>query len=77
MLDDHGRSSRSGQKHSARLPHRSLHVLEGVNSCAASRDIREAIRSGKRVAGLVPPVVEEYIFKEGLYRTNEEGQIRR
>ena len=44
-----------------------LHTLEGVHVPIASRDIREAIRARRRIAGLVPPVVEKYILKEGLY----------
>lgn len=59
-----------------RLPHLTLRILRGVNSRAASRDIREAIRSGKRVTGLVPPLVEQYILKEGLYRPATEGPKR-
>ena len=51
-----------------RLPRSTVHVLRGVNMPVASHDIRKAIASGKRVTGLVPPLVEEYILKEGLYR---------
>ena len=50
------------------LRHTALHVLDGVHVPVASRDIREAVQSGRRVTGLVPPLVEEYILKEGLYR---------
>jgi nicotinate-nucleotide adenylyltransferase len=51
-----------------RLRRSTLHVLRGVRMPVASRDIREAIGSGRSVTGLVPPLVEEYILKEGLYR---------
>ena len=51
-----------------RLRRSTLHVLRGVHMPVASRDIREAIGSGRSVTGLVPPLVEEYILKEGLYR---------
>jgi nicotinate-nucleotide adenylyltransferase len=51
-----------------------LQVLEGVAVPIASRDIREAIRRGRRVTGLVPPLVEQYILKEGLYRPGAPGR---
>lgn len=33
----------------------------------SSSDIRKAIKSGKSIRGLVPPIVEEYILKNHLY----------
>jgi nicotinate-nucleotide adenylyltransferase len=45
-----------------------LYVLSGVHMPAASHEIRKAVSSGRSVTGLVPPLVEEYILKEGLYR---------
>jgi nicotinate-nucleotide adenylyltransferase len=51
-----------------RMRRTSLHVLEDIDIAIASRNIREAIRAGRRVAGLVPQLVEQYIVKEGLYR---------
>ncbi len=57
--------------------HSALYVLRGVNVPVASRDIREAIWAGRGVTGLVPPLVEEYIVKEGLYRPGESGQKQR
>jgi nicotinate-nucleotide adenylyltransferase len=51
-----------------------LQVLRGVDVPVASRDIREAIEAGRRVTGLVPPLVEEYILKEGLYRPRLSGK---
>jgi nicotinate-nucleotide adenylyltransferase len=56
-----------------RLRHTRLHVLRGVNVPVAARDIRDAIEAGKRVTGLVPPLVEQYIVKEGLYRSRRGG----
>jgi nicotinate-nucleotide adenylyltransferase len=44
-----------------------VHILRGVHLPIASRDIREAVASDRRVTGLVPPLVEEYILKERLY----------
>jgi nicotinate-nucleotide adenylyltransferase len=48
-------------------------VLRGVDVPVASRGIREAVRAGRRVTGLVPPLVEQYILKEGLYRPAPSG----
>jgi nicotinic acid mononucleotide adenylyltransferase len=50
-------------------------LLRGVDAAVASRDIRQAIRAGKPISGLVPPLVEEYILKEGLYRPSRAGRI--
>jgi len=58
------------------LKHTTLHVLRGVDVPVASRDIREAIRAGRRVTGLVPRLVEQYILKEGLYRPARTGSTR-
>jgi nicotinate-nucleotide adenylyltransferase len=45
-----------------------IHILRGVDLPVASRDIRQAIESGRPVTGLVPPLVEEYLKKEDIYR---------
>jgi nicotinate-nucleotide adenylyltransferase len=57
-----------------RLRRSTLHVLRGVHMPVASHDIRKAIGSGRSVTGLVPPLVEEYILKEGLYRPRRGGK---
>jgi len=54
-----------------------LHILPGVDVPAASSQIRTAIRARRPVAGLVPPLVKEYILKEGLYRPVRMGKKRR
>jgi nicotinate-nucleotide adenylyltransferase len=54
-----------------RLRHSTLSILRGVEVPVASREIREAIRAGRRVAGLVPALVEQYIVKAGLYQSPE------
>lgn len=54
----------------------SFHVLRGVHAPVAARNIREAIRAGRRVTGLVPTLVEQYIVKEGLYRPAPAGSKR-
>jgi nicotinate-nucleotide adenylyltransferase len=51
-----------------RLRHGAIHILSGVDAPVASRDIRQAVRARRPMTGLVPPLVEEYIRKEGLYR---------
>jgi nicotinate-nucleotide adenylyltransferase len=56
-----------------RMRQTSVFILRGVDVPVASRDIREAVRGGRRVTGLVPPLVEEYIRKEGLYRPASSG----
>lgn len=53
-----------------------LHILRGVEVPVASHSIREKIRLGKPITGLVPPLVEEYIRKEGLYRPGHSGRNR-
>lgn len=53
-----------------------LHILRGVDVPAASHKIRAAIHARRRVAGLVPPLVEEYILKEGLYRPARKEKNR-
>ena len=58
-----------------RLRHGALHLLDNVDAPVASRDIRRAVHLRKSITGLVPPLVEEYILKEGLY-IRETGRIR-
>ena len=55
------------------LKRTAMFVLEGLDVAIASRDIREAIRAGRRVTGLIPLLVEEYIRKEGLYLPRSPG----
>ena len=62
-----------GKPDTLRLRRSSLHLLRGVHMPAASHAIRRAIRSGQSVTGLLPPLVEEYILKEGLYRPRRRG----
>ncbi len=63
-----------GKPDTIRLRRSTLHVLRGIHMPVASHDIRKAIGSGRRVTGLVPPLVEEYILKEGLYRPRRGGK---
>jgi nicotinate-nucleotide adenylyltransferase len=59
-----------------RMKRTSVSVLRGVDVPVASREIREAVHAGRRVTGLVPPLVEQYILKEGLYRPALSGSTR-
>jgi nicotinate-nucleotide adenylyltransferase len=68
--------TRKGVSRALRLRRTTLHVLSGVNSPVASHEIRKAVRTGRRVTGLVPPLVEEYILKEGLYRPGKRGRTQ-
>jgi nicotinate-nucleotide adenylyltransferase len=51
-----------------RLRRTTLSILSGVHMTVSSSGIREAIRAGRPVAGLLPPLVEEYIVKHRFYR---------
>jgi nicotinate-nucleotide adenylyltransferase len=53
--------------HTIRLRRSAIHILRGIDMPVAASDIRDTVRAGRRVTGLVPPLVEEYIRKEGLY----------
>ena len=56
-----------GPRRSVRLRHTTLSVLSGVHAAVSSSDIREDIRRGRSVVGLLPPLVEEYIVKHRFY----------
>jgi len=62
--------------HMIALRKSTLHILRGVDVPVSSREIRAAIRAHHEVAGLVPPLVEEYVRKEGLYRPGSSGTTR-
>jgi nicotinate-nucleotide adenylyltransferase len=51
-----------------RLRHSTLYILPNVEVPLASTDLRRAIQQSREISGLVPPLVEQYILKEGLYR---------
>jgi nicotinate-nucleotide adenylyltransferase len=57
-----------------KLKSTTIQVLSGLGVAISSHEIRNTIREGKRVTGLVPPLVEQYIQKEGLYRPAPQGQ---
>ena len=64
----------AGRPDVIRLRRSTLHILRGVHMPVASHHIRKAIGSGRSVTGLVPPLVDEYILKEGLYRPHRGGK---
>jgi len=55
-------------------PPATVHLLLGVDARVASRDIRQTVLARRSLRGLVPPLVEEYILKEGLYRPRSAGR---
>jgi nicotinate-nucleotide adenylyltransferase len=67
---------RNCQPGPGRVPMRrsTLYTLQGVHVAVASREIRNAVRKGRRPAGCVPPLVEQYIRKEGLYLSRSVGE---
>ena len=72
-------------RRSAHLPNKQVillcrsvvHVVRGIDAPVASSDIRDAVSAGRVLAGLVPPLVEEYIRKEGLYRSESQAERAR
>ncbi|MGI6211001.1 MAG: nicotinate (nicotinamide) nucleotide adenylyltransferase [Anaerovoracaceae bacterium] len=48
--------------------HTVIRVLENVRFDVSSTEIKERIREGKSISGLVPASVERYINEHGLYR---------
>ncbi len=49
------------------LPHAAVHFLGGVRVNVSASGIRQAVRRGRSLAGLVPSAVAEYIGKMRLY----------
>lgn len=58
----------NGARQTIRLKGSKVHLLTGVSVPAASHEIRAAMARGQSAAGLLPPLVEEYIMKERLYQ---------
>ena len=55
-------------EHFGPLGHRQIHRLATPELEISSTDIRERIRKGRSIKYIVPESVENYIYKEGLYR---------
>ena len=45
-----------------------VYLLDTVSSRVSATDVRRRLDRGKSVRGLVPPNVEEYIYKQAVYR---------
>lgn len=45
-----------------------VHIVPTIEVPYSSSAIRERVRTGQPIAGLVPPAVERYILENGLYR---------
>jgi len=52
----------------ARLHRTTVYLLENVSNEVSATEIRKKVSRGQSIHGLVPPRVEEYILKQGLYR---------
>ena len=71
---------RNSEPKSIRLRSTTMYILRDVDVPAASHQIRAALKNGEKesrrggseLAGFVPPLVEEYIRKEGLYRPRKK-----
>jgi nicotinic acid mononucleotide adenylyltransferase len=50
------------------LRKRSVHLLPAVESNISATDVRQRVRQGNSIGGLVPKSVEDYIRKQALYR---------
>ena len=48
-----------------------LHLVEMPGNLVSSSDIRDRVKNGETIKYLVPPPVEQYIYKKGLYRAKE------
>ena len=47
---------------------RQIHLLNTPELEISSTDIRERVAAGRSIKYIVPPEVEHYIYKKGLYR---------
>lgn len=63
-----------GARQAIKLKHSSVHILTSVNVPVASHEIRAEMAHGRPPAGLLPPLVEEYIMKEKLYQVRRKSR---
>jgi nicotinate-nucleotide adenylyltransferase len=64
MLDQRPRKN----SRQIRLRHTTLYILPDIEVPVASTGLRQAIQQKQNITGMVPPMVEQYILKQGLYR---------
>lgn len=48
-----------------------IYILDRVHASIASSELREKMRRGRPVTGLIPALVEEYIMKKEIYKARE------
>jgi nicotinate-nucleotide adenylyltransferase len=53
----------------------SILIFDSVRVTISSTQIRQAIRNGKPISGWTPPGVEEYIFKQNLYKESTDLRV--
>ena len=69
VVPDHLLSKRDpGASEAISLKRTTVHWLTNVASIASSTEVRTRCRRGASIHALVPPQVEEYILRQGLYR---------
>ncbi|MGH9351794.1 MAG: nicotinate-nucleotide adenylyltransferase [Terriglobia bacterium] len=61
-------TARDKARQTITLKHSKVHILASVNVSVASHEIRATAARGRPLTGLLPPLVEEYIMKEQLYK---------
>jgi nicotinate-nucleotide adenylyltransferase len=54
----------------------SIHLLQAATPDVSSTLVRERLKRGEAITGLVPPLVETHIVKHRLYRAEQlHGEI--
>lgn len=57
-----------GSRNAIALRKSTVHLLTSVASSVSSTDIRQRCKRGEPIGALVPSAVEDYIYKQALYR---------
>ena len=65
-------ASRPGTDLREALPHARVHLLRGVHVNVSASEIRQRVRRGRSLPGLVPAAVAGYIAKTKLYRSTPQ-----
>jgi len=61
-------SAASADPHAIALRRTTVHLLDSVASDVSATEVRRRCHRGQSIRGLVPPLIEEYIGKQALYR---------